>query len=147
MEKYFVNQDTKQLALIGIGHYEPIPALDENGNHEKDENGELLYQLEVDDEGNQKFKMRYVEHPVPENCFEVPTAPEHAQQIWDGEKWLPLDPAIIKAEQDVLIAQAMALEADPLFFKWQAAMADGSAGKVEKAKWLAKRDEIKKRYE
>jgi hypothetical protein len=49
------------------------------------------------------------------------------------------DPAVVKAGQKAKRQAAYQLDADPLFFKWQ-------AGGPTEAEWLAKRQEIRDRY-
>lgn len=112
--------------MITIGHYETRPVL---------KNHKPIF----DKDGNQVFEKVYVPHPEPKNCFEVPFAPWHGEQVWNGTAWDELDPSTLKAETDLQIKEALSVEADPLFFKWQ-------AGEIKKEVWLAKRQEIKQRY-
>jgi hypothetical protein len=72
-----------------------------------------------------------------EGAIEVAVPPDHALQMWDGEKWLAYVPA--KEEQERARRAAYVAEADPLFFMSQ-------RGEATEAEWLAKVVEIKARY-
>jgi hypothetical protein len=82
----------------------------------------------------------------------MPTIPEGKRAKWDGQ-WVFEDipqpepepePEPLTPEQEAELARgqrlfAYQIEADPLFFKWQ-------AGEGTKEDWEAKREEIRARY-
>lgn len=72
-----------------------------------------------------------------EGAIEVADPPDHALQMWDGNKWLPYVPS--KEEQERARSTAYIAESDPLFFKAQ-------RGEATITEWLAKIVEIKARF-
>lgn len=80
----------------------------------------------------------------PEGTQEVPLRPSRAHE-WNGTDWVAVPPnvaelqAIERSQAEALRAIAFRLEADPLFFKWQ-------AGEGTQEAWAEKRAEIRLRH-
>lgn len=73
----------------------------------------------------------------PKGAIEVANPPQNSDQFLLGGKWQSYAPS--KEAQEAKRQAAFVVEADPLFFQWQ-------AGESTEKEWLAKRQEVRDRY-